>query len=223
MRNSFLRYSVLNELRKLLELNRFKRKWRKKNTHNKTVPENVFDIDLVEVGKGSYGKLYVVAYGHQSNIKIGKYCSIAEEVRFVINADHRIDTISSFPFKVMITEKENEEAVSAGDIIIDDDVWIGYRATILDGIHIGQGAVIAAGAVVTKDVDPYSIVGGVPAKPIGRRLSMIAIDDLMDDLDYSNLSEESIETNIETLYLAVNEENYSTIRELFTVRNPCNT
>ena len=94
------------------------------------------------------------------------------------------------------------EAISKGDIIVDDDVWIGYGATILSGVHIGQGAVIAAGAVVTKDVPPYAIVGGVPAKVIKYRFSPEIIQQLM-KLDYSKLTEDMIRERIDDLYTSL--------------------
>lgn len=78
--------------------------------------------------------------------------------------------VSTYPFKRKLFHG-GEEAVSKGDIIVGDDVWVGYGATILSGVHIGQGAVIAAGAVVNKDVPPYAIVGGIPAKVIKYRFS----------------------------------------------------
>ncbi|MDY6420297.1 MAG: CatB-related O-acetyltransferase [Succinivibrio dextrinosolvens] len=101
-----------------------------------------------------------------SKLKIGSFCSIAPKVTFILNSDHYTNNLSSFPFKVMCLGSHKSEAISYGDIVVDDDVWIGYGATILSGIHVGQGAIIAAGAVVSKDVPPYAIVGGVPARII---------------------------------------------------------
>lgn len=92
-----------------------------------------------------------------------------------------------------------KDAFSKGDIIVDDDVWIGYGATIMSGVHIGQGAVVAAGAVVTKDVPPYAIVGGVPAKVIKYRFEPEMIEELL-KVDYSKLTKEDIEKHIDDLY-----------------------
>ena len=83
--------------------------------------------------------------------------------------------------------------------MVDNDVWIGYGATILSGVHIGQGAVIAAGAVVTKDVPPYAIVGGVPAKVIKYRFEESTIKDLL-MIDYTKLTKEMIEQHVNNLY-----------------------
>ena len=134
-------------------------------------------------------------------MRIGSYCSIAQEVTFILNADHRTDTISTFPFKVKVLG-ESLEGTSKGDIIVADDVWIGYRATILSGVHIGQGAVIAAGAVVTKDVPSYAIVGGVPARVIKYRFGEEVLTRL-GKLDYSKLSEIWIKEHIDELYETV--------------------
>ena len=97
-----------------------------------------------------------------------------------------------------ITGDPKAEAISKGDITIDD-VWIGFRATILSGVHIGQGAVVAAGAVVTKDVPPYAIIGGVPAKIIKYRFSPEVIEQLL-KLDYSKLTDDMIWERIDDLY-----------------------
>ena len=100
---------------------------------------------------------------------IGNYISIAQNVHFLLDVEHFANHISTYPFKVKLLHSQKSESFSKGDIIIDDDVWIGYGATILSGVRIGQGAVVATGAVVTSDVPPYAIVGGVPAKVIKYR------------------------------------------------------
>lgn len=197
-----LKFSLVNDLRRKVKLHHFQRAWRKANLHNGTFPVNIFDDDIVTVGNASYGELHVVSFGRGSKIRIGNYCSIAQEVRFIINAGHRIDTISTFPFKVKSLGVAKEEATTNGDIVIEDDVWIGYRATILDGVCIGQGAVVAAGAVVTKDVEPYSIVGGVPAKFIRRRFNEDVVRDIL-QCDFSTIDKEVVERNLNVLYASV--------------------
>ena len=146
----------------------FKKKWRKKNQHNTTSPKNIFPLDLVSVGKATYGSLYVLSFNRKAELKIGHYCSIAPEVAFILSADHHTNHFSTYPFRAKVFKK-GDEGVSKGDIIIEDDVWIGFRSTILSGVTIGQGAIVAAGSVVTKSVPPYAIVGGVPAKVISYR------------------------------------------------------
>lgn len=182
----------------------FKKKWRKLNPNNFTNAEDLFDPTCVEVGDYTYGGLHVLTYNRDNKLKIGKFCSIAQEVMFVLSADHYTDHISSYPFKVWIM-KEEQEGVSKGDITIDDDVWIGFRSTILSGVHIGQGAVIAAGSVVTKDVPPYAIVGGVPAKVIKYRFSPEKITELM-KIDYKKLTDEMVKRHIDELYQELQDE-----------------
>ena len=135
--------------------------------HNVFLEREAFP-DLIDVGKNTYGPINALMFNRDSKLIIGNFCSIAPRVSFIVSADHYTNHISSFPFKVKVLG-ESYEGVSKGDIIVDDDVWIGYGATIMSGVHIGQGAVVAAGAVVTKDVPPYAIVGGVPAKVIKYR------------------------------------------------------
>lgn len=180
----------------------FKRKWRKLNPRNFTNAEDLFDPTLVEVGDYTYGGLRVLTYNKNNKLQIGRFCSIAQEVMFVLSADHYINHISSYPYKVWIM-KEDKEGISKGDITVDDDVWIGFRSTILSGVHIGQGAVIAAGAVVTKDVPPYSIVAGVPAKVIKYRFKSDMIEELL-KIDYQKLSEKEIKDHIDELYVELN-------------------
>lgn len=155
-------------------------------------------MDEVSVGRYTYGGIRVINYNKKERLKIGSFCSIAQEVTFILNADHRVDTLSTFPFKVKVLG-ENLEGFSKGDIIVDDDVWIGYRATIMSGVHIGQGAVVAAGAVVTKDVPPYAIVGGVPAKVLKYRFEP-EIRGKMEKIDFSKLDEEKIKDHLKFLY-----------------------
>ena len=137
-------------------------KWRRKNLHNNTELVHYYNHPYVHVGKKTYGIIDVRTYGKKDrNLYIGNYCSIANDVTFHLSPNHHLNRISTYPFG-----GDAENSVSKGDIIIDDDVWIGHHVTILTGVHVGQGVVIAAGAVVTKDVPDHSLVAGVPAKII---------------------------------------------------------
>ena len=137
--------------------------WRKRNRHNKTVVGSSFDLDKVEVGKRTYGIINMYCESNENvKLQIGNYCSIAPEVEFLLGEEHNIHTISTYPFKNLFVNAN--EATSKGSIIVNDDVWIGRRATILSGVTIGQGAVVGAGAVVTKDIPAYSIWGGYQQK-----------------------------------------------------------
>lgn len=191
-------------IRNRIKLNSIKRAWRTRNKHNSTHIKKAVNIDLINVGMYTYGELYVSAYNDVNHITIGNYCSIAPEVTFLLSADHFVDHISSFPFRVKVLG-EKLEGVSKGDIIIDDDVWIGYRSTVLSGVHIGQGAIVAAGAVVTQDVPPYAVVGGVPAKVIKYRFDQETIEKLK-KIDYSQVDKELIGDHIEHLYKKVDSE-----------------
>lgn len=169
-------------------------RWRMANKHNDTHPVGETKHHNVRIGKGTYGPINVSSRVEGRKLIIGDYVSIAEEVVFLLGMDHDYQTISTYPFETMITGKET--ATSKGDIVIEDDVWIGRRCTILSGVTIGQGAVIAAGAIVTKDVPPYAIVGGNPAKIIKYRFEKDIINYLL-SLDYDSLTEELLKKNID--------------------------
>lgn len=195
--------SVIEVMKNKLQFRKHVMAWRSLNPENTTKPANMFDINCVNVGKGTYGKLHVLVYNKDEKLKIGNYCSIAENVMFIVSADHNANTLSTFPFKVKILGQALE-GISKGDIIVDDDVWIGYGSTILSGVHIGQGAIIAAGSVVTKDVPPYAIAGGVPAKVIKYRFEE-NIRKKLEKVDFSKISEEIVRGHIDELYEKVDE------------------
>jgi len=121
-----------------------------------------------EIGEFTYGTPKVLKYNQNSNLKIGKFCSIAEGVKIFLGGEHQVKNISTYPFKT-IFKKDCNDDFSKGDVIIGNDVWIGYEATILSGVTIGDGAVIGAMAVVAKSVEPYAIVIGNPGKEIKKR------------------------------------------------------
>ena len=113
---------------------------------------------------------------NKDRLIIGKFCSIACGAKFLFNsANHTLGSLSNYTFPIFFEEwnLDKGDVTSAwdnkGDIVIGNDVWIGYEAVIMAGVHIGDGAVIASRAVVTKDVPPYTIVGGTPAKEIRKR------------------------------------------------------
>lgn len=201
---SQLRYTIIKDIIKQIKLNKFRKKWRYNNKNNETIPMNIFDDNLVTVGKYSYGELNVISFNKNSKLKIGNLCSIAQNVKFILDADHRTETISTFPFKVKILKEVEYEATSKGDIVIEDDVWIGYGAMILSGVKIGQGAVVAAGAIVTKNVPPYAIVGGVPARVLKYRFFKEQIDKLL-HIDYGRIDKNFIIKNKDLLNKNLNE------------------
>ncbi len=187
--------------------------WRKKNANNKTVLLRVPSKDLTQVGNNTYGDLYVHNSSEQYKVIIGNYCSIADDVAFLVSSDHPLHFLSTYPFKAKLLNM-GYEGVSKGDIHLDDDVWIGYGATILSGVHIGQGAVIAAGAVVTRDVPPYAVAGGVPAKVIEYRFNEEIISFLL-TLDYSKLDSKLITEHLDDLYVSIDELSLSDLEMKF--------
>lgn len=134
---------------------------------------NDFVADPLQFEKNNVLYHYPV---HQERLVIGKFCSIACGTKFLFNcANHTLNSLSTYTFPLFYEEwdldKTNVASVwdDKGDIIIGNDVWIGYEAVIMAGVRIGDGAIVAARAVVTKDVPPYTIVGGVPAREIRKR------------------------------------------------------
>ncbi len=133
---------------------------------------------------------------------IGKFCSIACGAKFIFtSANHTLKSLSTYPFPIFFDEwnLDAKSITSAwdnkGDIVIGNDVWIGYEAVIMPGVKIGDGAIIGTRAVVTKDVEPYTIVGGVPARVIRKRFDDKTIAKLM-KIKWWNWYKEKIAKNI---------------------------
>lgn len=143
---------------------------------------NDFVADPLQFEKNNVLYHYPV---HQEKLVIGKFCSIACGTKFLFNcANHTLKSLSTYTFPLFYEEWDLDKAdiTSAwdnkGDIIIGNDVWIGYEAVIMAGVRIGDGAIVAARAVVTKDVPPYAIVGGVPAREIRKRFEPDVVERL---------------------------------------------
>lgn len=186
--------------------------YRRKNRHNYTKLKHYVRFSDVEVGKGTYGTLDIKKYGgNNSKLFIGNYCSIANECTFLLGGEHNYNKISTYPFKAKYMNEG--ESRTNGDIIIEDDVWIGYGSTILSGVKIGQGAIIGAKSIVAKDIPPYAIYAG--NKIVKSRFSEEIISKLL-KLDFNNLDENKIIKNIEKLYQDVNESN---VDELINIIN----
>lgn len=133
---------------------------------------------------------------------IGKYCSIACGAKFMFTSgNHAMNSLSNYPFAIFPDEWNLSWSDitgawdNKGDTVIGNDVWIGYEAVIMQGVHIGDGAVIGTRAIVTKDVEPYTIVGGMPAKPLRKRFEQPIIDKLL-LLQWWNWSDEKIKANL---------------------------
>lgn len=139
---------------------------------------------------------------NQDKLIIGKFCSIACGAKFLFNsANHTLQSLSTYPFPIFFDEWQLDvKNITAawdnkGDIVVGNDVWIGYEAVIMAGVIIGDGAIIGTRAVVTKDVPPYTIVGGIPARPIRTRFSEEEISMLL-KLKWWDWPKEKIAQNI---------------------------
>ena len=148
--------------------------------------------------------LYHYPINHE-RLRIGKFCSIACGAKFIFNsANHSLRSLSTYPFPIFFEDWElNVERIpeawdNKGDIVVGNDVWIGYEAVILAGVTIGDGAVVAARSVVTRDVPPYTIVGGVPAKPIRKRFDEETVHRLL-ELRWWDWPTERIRANLDAI------------------------
>ncbi len=180
--------------------------------------KNVITDDLISVGDYTMYNDFVnnavdfqknnVLYHYPINndkLIIGKFCSIACGAKFIFtSANHTKRSLSTYPFPLFFEEwnldRKNvtDSWDNKGDIVIGNDVWIGFEAVIMQGVTIGDGAVIGTRAVVTKDVAPYTVVGGIPAKPIKKRFSEETISRL-EKLEWWNRDEKWISKNIEAI------------------------
>lgn len=133
---------------------------------------------------------------------IGKFCAIAAQTKFIMNGgNHRTDWFTTYPFPVFGQGWEvamPDAWPDKGDTVIGNDVWIGYGVLIMPGIHIGDGAIIASASVVTRDVEPYSIVGGNPASEIRKRFDDATIQELL-RLQWWNWDIEKITRNVKAI------------------------
>jgi acetyltransferase-like isoleucine patch superfamily enzyme len=134
-----------------------------------------------DIGEGTYGEPEVVYWDAGARLTIGRFCSIGADVCIFLGGEHHVDWVSSYPFSL----KFNDAAAlpgyphAKGDVVIGSDVWIGRGASILSGVRVGHGAVIGAGSLVARDVPPYTIVVGNPARAIRPRFTPEVVDALL--------------------------------------------
>ena len=133
------------------------------------------------IGDFTYGNPTILTWSDEERCTIGKFCSISGNVTILLGGEHRSDWITTFPFNVLFKEFARFQCnpKSKGPVEIGNDVWIGFNATILSGVRIGDGAVIAAGAVVAEDVPPYAIVAGNPARIVRMRFPPRVVSGLL--------------------------------------------
>jgi acetyltransferase-like isoleucine patch superfamily enzyme len=140
-----------------------------------------------EVGDYTYGSPVIRWWGENVRLKIGRFCSIANGVTIYLGGNHRTDWITTYPFPASPINELWPEAkgiqghpATKGDVVIGNDVWLGAECVILSGVTVGDGAVVTARAVVTRDVPPYAIVGGNAAAVIRKRFSDEEIEMLLE-------------------------------------------
>ena len=160
--------------------------------------------DYLSIGKYTYGleRNSFVGLDISCPVKIGKFCSFAPEVKIFLNSDHPTNLPSTYPLKTLLLQSSpwpNKDVITKGSVFIGNDVWIGTRSMIMSGVTIGDGAIIAAGSVVTKNVVPYEIVGGVPAKRIKLRFTNQEIKAMM-RIKWWDWNHEKIKNNIPLFY-----------------------
>ena len=163
---------------------------------------NDFSDDPISFEKNNVLYHYPI---NNDKLQIGKFCSIACGAKFIFNsANHTLSSLSTYPFPLFFEEwgSDKKDVTNAwdnkGDIIIGNDVWLGYESVVLAGVTIGDGAIIGARSVVIKDVPPYTIVGGVPAKTIRRRFAEEIISALS-RIKWWDWSEEKIRKNLRAI------------------------
>lgn len=207
---------LLRSIKAWFSLCIFRSKWKKKNRHNDTYANTIFPIEKVSVGKHTYGVLNINSYRNPNEeLRIGDFCSIASEVLFVLSGEHNIKGVSTYPFGEKIFGEKKYVAKSKGPIIIEDDVWIGVRCTILSGVTIGQGSVIGANSIVYKDVPPYSIYIG--NKIVKSRFEK-SISDKLTMIDFKRFNDKDIHEYHKVLDLEVSAENIDMIMSLFPLK-----
>jgi acetyltransferase-like isoleucine patch superfamily enzyme len=156
--------------------------------------------DQFSIGAFTYGLPEVYNYDGTTRLTIGRYCSFAARVAIILGGEHRLDTATTYPFPEIADPWPEPAAItgmtgSKGDIVIGSDVWVGFGATIISGVTIGHGAAIGARALVTRDVPPYAIVGGNPAKTIRMRFDERTIRRLL-KLAWWDWPEDKVRQNV---------------------------
>lgn len=168
-----------------------------------TLAEAVAAGKLV-VGPHTYGPLVLRHAGSPGHYvcRVGDYCSIADGVQVFLGGYHRPEWVAMYPFPAFSKWRDStpvrSHTVGRGDVTIGNDVWLGSQCVIMSGVSIGDGAVVAAQAVVSKDVPPYAIVAGNPARVVKRRFDDETISELL-TIAWWNWPEDRIRDNLDLL------------------------
>jgi acetyltransferase-like isoleucine patch superfamily enzyme len=135
-----------------------------------------------KIGRGTYGSPQVLSWRDGTALEIGSFCSISDSVTIMLGGEHRTDWVTTYPFSQLFPEASGfpGHPHTKGDVVIGNDVWIGYGALILSGVRIGNGAVVAARSVVRSDVEPYSIVAGNPSRHVMYRFDEESVNALQE-------------------------------------------
>lgn len=185
-----------------VRLIKFQSLWRARNQHNNTLPLTTFPMECVTVGKDTYGRLNVHHFGNSAEkLMIGNFCSIASNVNFVLGGEHDYRHFFNYPFETIYGKFEVYEAITKGQITVEDDVWIGLNSTIMSGVKIGKGAAVGANSLVTKNIPPYAIYYN--GKVQKYRFSEDIIRVLM-EIDFSAIDRSNYEKVKEAIYREVN-------------------
>jgi len=189
--------------------------------------------EYINIGDYTYYHDFVDVYNFEKNVLyhysfigdkliIGKFCQIAADVKFIMNgAHHAVNGISTYPFKTfsgssVFQSRECADSLawdipfnvkSKGDTVVGNDVWIGYNSTIMPGVQIGDGAIIGTNATVTKNVPPYSVVGGNPARVIKQRFDDVTIAKLL-KLKWWEMDIEKINSHIKDIGLDISKASF---------------
>lgn len=177
------------------------------------------DSKIIITGKHSYGisNITLRSWGEGTHLFIGSFCSIADNLTIILGGNHRTDWATTFPFGHILSEpfpaghvNGHGHPTTKGHVIIENDVWIGESCTVLSGVTIGSGSIVAAKSVVTKDVAPYTIVGGNPAKLIKQRFPQHMIQQLL-EIKWWDRSDDDINKIVPLLQMPLTDDVIATI------------
>lgn len=205
--------SIIREIIRPLYMIVFRLNWRRHNKHNDTNAINKFHWKHVSVGRATYGPIEVLYDSGAGRLSIGSYCSIATNVKFFLGGGHNYRNITTYPFQTKIyLGYKNIHRNEKIDIVVGDDVWIGYDSIILAGSRIGKGCVIGARSVVTGDIPPYSVY--VANKVIKQRFPKEIIERI-EDIDFSTIRHSKGDVYQQFYKTEINEQNVNEIMQAF--------